>query len=699
MPWTKNAKGHGPIPLNKWLWRSYIKAALVPLLLIEFGFVGVYLITSEVVYDRSASAITRISEMTLRDDSIREADIIAHRLQSISATTRIFSEETARALATPDTVSDEEKARHSLSPEGVFYTTKDTGGAAVFYSGIVPVGESEREKVWRTVRLDPLMKSIKDSDPLIAQLYLNTWDSYNRIYPYFDVLDIYPPKMDIPSYNFYYEADRAHNPAGGAVWTDAYVDPAGEGWMVSSIAPVHGPDRLEAVVGIDVTIKTIVEQVLDIKMPGDGFAVLIGRDGTILALPPKGEDRLGMNELIGHTYAEAILQDTFKPAEFNIFRRLDLASIALQMQAEPAGVSKIDLQEPMIAAWSTVQGPNWRLLLLTSERSLLTEATNLRNQLGFVSTSMVAILVLFYAGFFAYLWRRSVAMSARVARPLGDLEQRMILISEGGTVPPSAPFEIQELQTVGEHLATMGDKLDAANRAKSNFLSSMSHELRTPLTAIIGYAELLETSEGRKLDGERLQQVQAISTAGWNLVKLVDAVLELSRLEHRDLRLATSSMDLMPLIEEALSRARPDAERMRVTLRILAPKAPLPSVVSDPALLRRILDQLLSNAVKYNLPDGLVEISFGLEAPDTVDLSIRDTGPGIPTDRQAEVFQAFQRLGHENGAISGAGIGLTIAQRLAEVSGCRLSLESTPGEGTIFLLRIPRTRQGAPGAA
>lgn len=248
---------------------------------------------------------------------------------------------------------------------------------------------------------------------------------------------------------------------------------------------------------------------------------------------------------------------------------------------------------------------------------------------------------------------------------------------------------------MGEHLATMGDKLDAANRAKSSFLSSMSHELRTPLTAIIGYAELLEASEGRKLDGERLQQVQAISTAGWTLVKLVDAVLELSRLEHRDLRLATSSMDLMPLIEEALGRARPDAERMRVTLRLIAPETPLPSVVSDPALLRRILDQLLSNAVKYNLPGGLVEVSFGLEAPDTVDLSIRDTGPGIPTDRQAEVFQAFQRLGHENGAISGAGIGMTIAQRLAEVSGCRLSLESTPGKGTVFLLRIPRTRQRA----
>ncbi|MGP3698155.1 sensor histidine kinase [Rhodobacter sp. NSM] len=686
--------GHGPVPLSKWLWRSYIKAALVPLLLIEFGFVGVYLITSQVVYDRSASAITRISTTTLRDDSIREADIIGHRLQSISAVTQIFGEETGRALSAPADATEAEKARHAYSPDGVFYTTKDTGGSAVFYSGHVPIGEAEREKVWRTVRLDPLMKSIKDSDPLIAQLYLNTWDSYNRIYPYFDVLDIYAPKMDIPSYNFYYEADQAHNPSGKPVWTDAYVDPAGEGWMVSSIAPVYGPDRLEAVVGIDVTIKTIVEQVLNIKLPGDGFAILIGRDGTILALPAVGETYLGITELMGHSYAEAVLQDTFKPAEFNIFRRPDLSAIALQMQNDPSGVTRVNIREPMIAAWATIAGPNWRLLLLTSEKSLLTEATNLRSQLGFVSKIMVAILVVFYAGFFAYLWRRSVAMSARVARPLGDLEERMVLISEGNTLPPSAPFEIQELQTVGEHLATMGDKLDAANRAKSNFLSAMSHELRTPLTAIIGYAELLEASEGRKIEGDRIQQVRAISSSGWNLVKLVDAVLELSRLEHKDLRLATSSMDLMPLVREACDRARQQAERMKVTLRIGKPDEPLPSVVGDPDMLGRIIDQLLSNAIKYNVPGGRVDVEFDLSSPSSVDLRIVDTGVGIEPDRQADVFKAFQRLGHENSAISGAGIGMTIAQRLAEVTGCDLSFESEPGKGTTFLLRIPRTRQG-----
>ena len=683
-----------PVPLKKWLWRSYIKAALVPLLLIELGFIGIYWATSQVVYDRGAAAMTRISTDTLRDAAAREANIIAHRLQAVAVMTGIYADEAARALAMPADVPDEEKARHAYAPDGAFYTTRDTGNSAVFYSGHVPIGEAEREKVWRTVRLDPIMKSIKNADPLISQLYLNTHDSLNRIYPYFEVLDIYPSNMDIPAYNFYYEADEKHNPARVPVWTDAYIDPAGSGWMVSSIAPVYSAERLEGVVGIDITIATIVRRVLNIQIPGEGFAILVGRDGTILALPKEGEAELGLSELVAHDYENAIQQDTFKPDAFNIFRRPELAGLAEALRSQREGVRRIDLKQPMIAAWSTVAGPSWTLLVLTSEESLLTESANLRSQLTVVSEIMIAVLLVFYAAFFAYLWRRSVVMSARVAQPLSDLEQRMVTISEGGTVSATHNYPISELQTVGEHLVTMGAKLDAANQAKSNFLSAMSHELRTPLTSVIGYSELLEVAEGKSLDGERMKQVRAISRAGWNLLRLVDAVLDLSRLERQNVRISTSSMDLMSIVASACDRIRPEAARSDVTLRVEPPEAPLPSVVGDAEMLSRILDQVLSNAVKYNVTGGSVTVRFDLGSPDMVGVSIHDTGVGIPPERQDEVFKAFHRLGRENSSISGAGIGMTIARRLAEVSGCRLTFESEVDTGTTFLLTIPRTRQG-----
>jgi hypothetical protein len=269
-----------PLPLRKWLWKSYIRAALVPLLLIELSFIGLYWGTSRVVYERGADVVTKLATDALTDTALREGNAIGRRLEKIAAGAQIFADETARVLTTPGDTTPDEKARYAMSPDGAFYTTRDNGGSAVFYSGIVPVGEAEQQKVWRSVILDPLMKSISRTDPLIQQIYFNTYDSYNRIYPYFDVVGIYPPKMDIPSYNFYYEADATHNPDRNVVWTDPYVDPAGSGWMVSAIAPSYGPDRLEAVVGIDVTIGTIIAQVLDLDLQGDSYAILVSRDGT-----------------------------------------------------------------------------------------------------------------------------------------------------------------------------------------------------------------------------------------------------------------------------------------------------------------------------------------------------------------------------------------------------------------------------------
>lgn len=677
------------LPLRRWLWRSYLRAALVPLLIIELGFLGIYWGTSLVVYDRSADAVRRLSTSMLLDTAMRESDVISGRLQGISALTAVYADAAARALATPFDPPQEEKDRHAYDASGAYYTTRDNGGSAVFYSGHVPIGAAEIDKVWRTVPLDPLMKAIRDADPLIGQIYVNTWDSLNRIYPYFDVLGIYPPRMDIPSYNFYYEADAVHNPERGVVWTDAYVDPAGSGWMVSAIAPSYIGDRLEAVVGLDVTVGTIVTQVLNIEIAGDGYALLVGRDGTILALPPEGEADLGVQELVGHSYEEAIRADTFKPEEFNIFRRADLAPMAAAVRAAENGTVEVDLGRPMIAAWSTVAGPDWRLIVLTSEENILSEATTLREQLTFVSRIMLGILVVFYAVFFAMLWRRSAAMSGRVAQPLSDIEQRMVAISEGGSVPPTHDYMVTELQTVGDHLVTMGARLNAANRAKANFLSAMSHELRTPLNAILGFAELLELSEGEKLDRERMAQVRQISAAGTNLLQLVDAVMDLARLEQGDLHFDVATIDPLPPVRAAIEALQGSAEVAGISLRLEEPAIVLPPVRADAEVVRRIVVQLLSNAIKYNRPSGSAVISLASGAGGTVDINVTDTGLGIAADLQARVFMPFERLGHENGTIPGTGIGLAISRRLADLTGARLEFRSTEGVGSTFTLHLP----------
>lgn len=684
-------KEKAPQPLKTWLWRSYVRASLVPLLLIELSFIAIYWFTSQVVYDRSAGAVTRLSTEAVRVSAVREAEVISRRLGTITALTDVYAGESTRALATPvPDVPPAVRANHALSPDGVFHTIRDDGGSAVFYSGVVPVGPAEQDKVWRTLLLDPVMKSIKDSDPLIAQLYLNTHDSLNRIYPWFDVLAIYPPKMDIPTYNFYYEADAAHNPGRGVVWTDSYVDPAGSGWMVSAIAPVYAearPDFLEGVVGIDITIDTIVDQVLDIDLQGDGYAILVSRDGTILALPPAAEANLGLSELLDHGYEQAILQDTFKPDSFNIYRRPELSDLASAVQSGDAGNSRVDLGRPMIAGWATIAGPNWKLVTLTSEESVLSEATTLREQLAFVSKAMLAILVIFYLGFFLVLWRRSAAMSLRVAAPLAEIERNMVRIADGGTVPPDHRYEVSELQTVGDHLVTMGEKLQAANRAKSNFLSAMSHELRTPLNAILGFSELLSGSKGQTIEGERARQVEAIHSAGWHLLQLVEGVIELSRIEQGEVQQSLRAVDILPVARQAVDDIRPGVTN-GVRLTLSEPDSPLAKAKGDADLIRRILAHLVSNGVKYNREGGTVTVFFTQEE-DWLSVHVADSGMGIPAAMQPRLFTPFDRLGHENSAIGGTGIGLTVCRRLADLTGARIDFTSTEGKGSTFTLRLP----------
>lgn len=674
------------LPLRSWLWRSYLRAALVPLLLIELGFLVTYWATTNLVYDRGAEVVTRISTGAIADTALREADVIARRLQSVTALTSIYAHESARALATPATPAPEDVARHALSPEGVFHKTADDGGSAVFVSGAVPVDDALKDKVWRTARLDPLMESIVATDPLITQIYLNTHDSYNRIYPFFDVLATYPAGMNIPEYNFYYEADAAHNPDRGVVWTDAYLDPAGSGWMVSAIAPVYSPDRLEGVVGIDVTVASIVDDVLDISLDHDGYAILVSRDGTILALPPAGEADFGVGELTTADYKTAVMQDTFKPEAFNVFRRPELAELADALERGPSGQALIDLGRPLFASWGTVEGPSWKLIVLRAEAAVLGEARSLREQLAFISYVMLAILVLFYLGFFAFLWTRSAAMSRRVAQPLAEIEANMGRIVEGKRLPSTHDYAVSELQALGDHLVTMGDRLTAANRAKSSFLSAMSHEFRTPLNAILGLSEILRDEEK---DPPRKRMAAAVHSAGKHLLALVEGVMDLARIEKDEIRPNLGRVDLRQAVDRVVAAMRDEAMAQGIAITI----APLPdgmaSVRADADILDRILRQLLDNAIKYNRADGAVAISFDAAAGGA-GIVVSDTGTGIAADRMERLFTPFDRLGHENSSIAGTGVGLVVAQRLAGLMGGSITAESRAGAGSVFTLHLPR---------
>lgn len=207
---------------------------------------------------------------------------------------------------------------YSLSDTGVFYKPNDDGGSAVFVSGCIPVNDAIKRIVYFTTPLDALFRQIIAKNDEVVQVYYNDKHSYNRIYPFFDVLMQYEHGMVIPDFNFYYLADAKHNPARTAVWVnEPYVDPAGRGWMVSAIAPVYVKDQLEGVVGLDITINTITDQyVATEKNP----VLIFDQKGLVVSIDDSLTHLFSLPPLKDHRYLETIKADTFKPDQYNLLK-------------------------------------------------------------------------------------------------------------------------------------------------------------------------------------------------------------------------------------------------------------------------------------------------------------------------------------------------------------------------------------------
>lgn len=171
------------ITTQSWVWRSMVKTGIIPLILVESVLIAVYLISNHFISaDNMEYIYTKVNE-ELKISSEREAAIIREKLLSIESLTAVYQNETERVLSEEHTIDRSEKDNLAVSEDGVLYSKQDLGGSASFYSGLT--AEKDWEKVYKLAHLDPLMKQIKNNSDLVASIYFNTWDSYNRIYPWF----------------------------------------------------------------------------------------------------------------------------------------------------------------------------------------------------------------------------------------------------------------------------------------------------------------------------------------------------------------------------------------------------------------------------------------------------------------------------------------------------------------------------------
>ncbi len=241
------------------------------------------------------------------------------------------------------------------------------------------------------------------------------------------------------------------------------------------------------------------------------------------------------------------------------------------------------------------------------------------------------------------------------------------------------------------------DAANAANIAKSNFLSRMSHELRTPLHAILGFAQLLETSTPPQTPNQMICLNQ-IQKAGWYLLDLINEILDLSVIESGKLSLSLESVSLAKCLLECQTMFEPLAEKSGIRLYFHLLDSTW-FVHADQTKLKQVLTNLLSNAIKYNSESGTVEVTCSANTPGRLRISVKDRGAGLSAEKLAQLFQPFNRLEQEINAKEGIGIGLALSKKLVELMGGTIGVDSTVGVGSEFWIELDRDFTSQPAAA
>lgn len=238
------------------------------------------------------------------------------------------------------------------------------------------------------------------------------------------------------------------------------------------------------------------------------------------------------------------------------------------------------------------------------------------------------------------------------------------------------------------HLNAALQEIKESSEAKSKFLSQLSHELRTPMQAITGSAELLMYDKNDKITESQKQKVQRIINSSHHTLSLINDLLDLSKAESGAIELHLERFELLPIISDAINMVHTKCTDKNIQLHFLSEPCQDITVKADQVRLKQVLLNLLSNAVKYNRPNGSVTVDCIKRNQNQIQIDIKDTGIGIPIEKQSNVFQAFQRLHDSPQNIEGTGIGLTISKHLIEAMGGSIHFTSKENVGSVFSIRL-----------
>ena len=455
--------------LSTLVFRNYLRSALIPVLSIELLLVATYFVVNAWNTYRTGLALRHELTTALPFLAQNRAENIDASFARVAAATRHFAEEHQRLETAPLNYEiTGEPVRIAKAPNGTSYQSNRKEGSGLFYPVNAPMSPRQRLIGEQTASLDPLYQHLVTQIPNVVAAYYNTWDNTNRLYPYIEkVWEQYPPVLQMTDFNFYYMADSLHDPKRTSNWTGAYLDPAGQGWMVSCVAPVYLGDSLKGVVGLDLTIANLVSGLLSLKFPWGASAFLADDSGMILAMPPKVEDALGLRELKGHVYNEAIRKEQLKPQDYSLFRNPD-SSLSRRFRAmyqDKDSVQSLALKgEEVFLIQKRIPQTGWRIFLMARSNEVFRSVHEVSRRSHQIGYAVILLMLGFYVGFVFYLRRKARMMASRIANPITQLAQATSLLGTQVAIEDMPLQGISEIDQLTSNFNTLSQDLEERSR-------------------------------------------------------------------------------------------------------------------------------------------------------------------------------------------------------------------------------------------
>ncbi|MGP2655489.1 diguanylate cyclase [Malaciobacter sp. WC5094] len=515
------------IYLEKLIYKNYLKTSLTSILLIEILLI--------IIYFSVNSNMAKISiDFLLKDIKTNTNELVETKIQNLSNKfsqienlTKILQNEHKYFFENKDMfIYKNHKNLFKYTDDGVFYKEVDNGGSSLILSKKTQLTKEVEEKIYLTEYFDKTFKSIVQNDSSIIATHFNSVENFTRYYPFIEnIYDVLPKNLEMTNYDFYNKALDKYNLSRKPIWTEVYLDPAGKGWMMSSIAPIYNNNILEGVSGIDVTINTFINDFLNIKLPYQGKSFILSSSGKIVAMEKEIESILNISEVTAYNYKDSlrIEKTIYKSEKFNLLNYYDnkIANTFKNILKSKPFNNKILIEDKKYLLFAQkLENTSWYIISLISEDKVLEKINNLKVDYKKLGYLIIACILVFYFVFFIFLYFKAKYLVNTINKPISkiiDLTRNIGRLSEVSKLEKCGIVEIDKLS--------------------ENF-NKMSKELNLRTKKLV-------ESETKRVLNEKLANIDALSGA-YNrrfLDEFIEGYLKIVKREKNDLSILLIDID------------------------------------------------------------------------------------------------------------------------------------------------------------